>query len=71
MKHSLHRQISDLADYLGADGWVLVRQNRHAVVEFTFTDHAIRQTFACTPSDHRAAVNARAGVRRAARRYAA
>lgn len=70
MQPRLYRQISNLADFLGADGWTLVRQNRHAVVEFNMPSGAMRQTFACTPSDVRSEINARAFAVRQARRAA-
>jgi hypothetical protein len=70
MQPRLYRQIDNLADWLGADGWTLVRQNRHAVVEFQFAAGSLRQVFACTPSDVNAGRAARTSAMREMRRAA-
>lgn len=68
MKRSLYIEIDRLADHAGADGWVLVRCGRHAVVDFIFPQGAVRQVFAISPSDVRAKLARRTSLRRAARR---
>jgi len=70
MTPRLYREIDDLAAYIGADSWILVRQRRHVVVDFTFDAGSIRQVFASTPSDCRAHRNRRATAARAIRRVA-
>lgn len=67
MQSRIHRDIDRLAADLGADAWVLVRSNKHLIIEFMFTDITVRAVMASTPSDQRARHNCRAHVRRAVR----
>ena len=71
MSPRLAREIDNLADALGADGWVLVRQRNHAVVDFIFDHGPVRQVFSLTPSDGRVHLNRRAAAARSIRRATA
>lgn len=71
MKPALIHEIDRLADWIGADGWMLVRSRRHVIVEFITDTGPVRQTFSLSPSDQRAQLNRRASLRRAMRRNAA
>jgi|GEM_PF-1969069 len=67
MKPRTARELNILAASCGADGWRLIRECRHLVVEFCFGERAVRQVMAATPSDRRARRNVEAGIRKAMR----
>ena len=67
MKAKAIRDVTAIADAVGADGWVLVRECRHLVVEFRFAGRSVRQVMAATASDRRARANIEAELRRALR----
>lgn len=66
MKPAVAREIKQLAAEAGADGWVLVRENRHLVIDFRFADRVVRQVLAATPSGARSRRNEAAWLRRQA-----
>lgn len=70
MKHALIQEIDRLAELIDADGWALVRSNRHIIIEFQTDAGPVRQTFSSSPSDQRAQRNRRAELMRAIRRAA-
>lgn len=67
MKAKAIRDVNAVADAVGADGWALVRECKHLVIEFRFAGRAIRQVMAATSSDRRARANIEAELRRALR----
>ncbi len=67
MKPRTTRELNILAASCGADGWRLVRECKHLVVEFRFGQRAIRQVMSATASDRRARANVEAEIRKALR----
>ena len=67
MKAKAIREVNVIADSVGADGWTLVRECRHLVIEFRFGQRAVRQVMANTASDRRARANVAAELRKALR----
>lgn len=67
MKARAVRDVNVVADTVGADGWTLVRECRHLLIEFHFGDRAVRQVVANTASDRRARANVESELRRALR----
>lgn len=65
MKAKTVRDINVIAEAVGADGWTLVRECKHLLVEFRFGDRAVRQVMANTASDRRARANVEAELRKA------
>ncbi len=64
MKPSVNREIKQLAADAGAVSWELVREGKHLVIDFRFTDRIVRQVVAATPSGARARRNEAAWLRR-------
>lgn len=67
MKARAVRDVNVIADTVGADGWTLVRECRHLLIEFRFGDRAVRQVMANTASDRRARANVEPKLRKALR----
>lgn len=67
MKARSIRDVNAIADAVGADGWYLVRECRHLLIEFRFGDRAVRQVMANSASDRRARANAESELRKALR----
>ena len=67
MKARTTRELNIIAGSVGADGWRLVRECRHLVIEFRFGQRAVRQVMSVTPSDQRARRNVEAEIRKAMR----
>lgn len=67
MKAKAIRDVAMIAEDAGADGWTLVRECRHLVIEFRFGDRTVRQVMAATASDRRARANVIAELRKALR----
>lgn len=67
MKQSVRIEINAVAAEAGADGWAVIRQGKHLVLDFRFGDRTIRQVVAATPSGGRARKNEAAWLRRQVR----
>lgn len=67
MKARAIRDVNVIAATVGADGWHLVRECRHLLIEFRFGDRAVRQVLANSASDQRARANVEAELRKALR----
>jgi len=67
MKPAVNREIKQVAAEAGATSWVLIRESKHLVIDFHFTDRIVRQVVAATPSGGRARKNEAAWLRRQAR----
>ncbi|MEY9098238.1 hypothetical protein ABIA24_001147 [Sinorhizobium fredii] len=67
MKPAVAREIKQLASDVGAMSWSLVREGKHLVIDFKFTDRVIRQVVAATPSGPSARRNEAAWLRRQVR----
>ncbi|WP_143348200.1 hypothetical protein [Ensifer adhaerens] len=67
MKRAVILEIKQLAAEAGAIDWMLVREGKHLVIDFTFTDRTIRQVVAATPSGPSGRRNEAAWLRRQAR----
>ena len=67
MKAKAIRDVNVIAAACGADGWTLVRECRHLLIEFRFGDRAVRQVMANTASDRRARANVESELRKALR----
>lgn len=67
MKAKAIREVNVIADSVGADGWHLVRECRHLLIEFRFGQRAVRQVMANSASDRRARANVAAELRKALR----
>ncbi|PLU38002.1 hypothetical protein BMJ27_07520 [Sinorhizobium medicae] len=66
MKPAVAREIKQIAAEAGALSWALVRESRHLIVDFRFTDCVVRQVLAATPSGPRARQNEAAWLKRRA-----
>ncbi|ARV77545.1 hypothetical protein [Sinorhizobium phage phiM5] len=66
----LRRRLRQLADDTGCISYEVVRQSKHAVIDFTHPSvhHPVRLTMSFTASDDRAYSNQRADLARAIRR---
>lgn len=65
MKPRVTQEINRLAAEVGADGWTLVRENKHLVIDFKFGDRVVRQVVAATPaSGSRGRMNEAAWLKR-------
>lgn len=64
MKLAVAREIKSIAQEAGADGWELVRESKHLVIDWRFGDRLIRQVIAATPSGSRARRNEVAWLKR-------
>lgn len=67
MKRTVILEIKELAAEAGADGWTLVREGKHLVIDFQFKDRLVRQVVAATPSGPSARRNEAAWLRRQVR----
>lgn len=67
MKAKAIRDVNVIATACGADGWTLVRECRHLLIEFRFGGCAVRQVMANSASDQRARANVEAELRKALR----
>jgi len=66
MKPRVAREIDCIAAEAGADGWDIVREGKHLIVDFRFADRTVRQVLAATPSGPRARQNETAWLKRKA-----
>lgn len=64
MKRAVILEIKNLAAEAGAISWELVREGKHLIIDFRFSDRTIRQVVAATPSGPRARRNEAAWLRR-------
>jgi hypothetical protein len=64
MKLAVAREIKSIAEEAGADGWVLVRESKHLIIDFRFGPRLFRQVLAATPSGARARRNEVAWLKR-------
>jgi len=67
MKLRTTRELNIIAGSVGADGWHLVRECKHLVIEFRFGQRVVRQVMSATASDRRARANVEAEIRKAMR----
>jgi hypothetical protein len=61
------RDLNIIAASCGADGWTLIRECKHLVVDFRFGEHRVRQIMSATASDRRACRNVGSEIRKAMR----
>nr|OAP96358.1 hypothetical protein A4U53_14470 [Rhizobium leguminosarum] len=66
MKRAVILEIKELAAEAGAISWELVREGKHLIIDFRFSDRTVRQVLAATPSGPRARRNEAAWLRRKA-----
>lgn len=66
MKQAVILEIKELAAEAGAISWELVREGKHLIIDFRFSDRTVRQVLAATPSGPRARRNEAAWLRRKA-----
>lgn len=69
MKQRVRAEIDAVAAEAGADGWEIIREAKHLILDFRFGDRIIRQVVAATPSGPRARKNEAAWLRRELRKY--
>lgn len=67
MKARAVRDLNILAEKIGANGWTLIREAKHLIVDWHFEGQTVRQVMAATAGDRRAAANIESAVRRARR----
>lgn len=67
MKPRVRTEIDEIAATAGADGWKVIREGKHLVVDFRFGDRLIRQVLAATPSGQTSRRNATAWLKRQVR----
>jgi hypothetical protein len=67
MKQRVRAEIDTVAEQVGAEGWEIIREGKHLIVDFKFGNRIIRQVMAATPSGPRARQNEAAWLRRQVR----
>lgn len=67
MKPRVRTEIDGIAAYVSADGWEIVREGKHLIIDFRFGARVVRQVLAATPSGPTSRRNAAAWLKRQVR----